>query len=94
MKTMLKSARMRIMRRRACVRVVPVASVLEQDSSMTTIMMTAWCYTQLFTMICGLLFGWHISTCMLVAAHACVVVGEHVTESHNDTLLISNIKGA
>ncbi len=36
MKTMLKSARMRIMRRRACVRVVPVASVLEQDTSMTT----------------------------------------------------------
>ena len=35
MKTMLKSARMRIMGR-ACVRVVPVASVLEQDTSMTT----------------------------------------------------------
>ncbi len=48
MKTMLKSARMRITRRGACVRVVPVASVLEQDSSMTTIMMTAWCYTHVY----------------------------------------------
>ena len=35
MKTMLKRARMRITRRRACV--VPVASVLEQDTSMTII---------------------------------------------------------
>ena len=36
-KTMLKRARMRIMRRGACVRVVPVASVSGQDTSMTNI---------------------------------------------------------
>ena len=36
-KTMLKRARMRITRRGACVRVVPVASVSGQDTSMTTI---------------------------------------------------------